>query len=82
MRADNTWQSFSYLIVEVEDHKEKDIKRLNEMKNQIDRMIEDNSKMYNLTNEEQYRTTLHLMNEWNRKKKADIERELSKYFIS
>lgn len=82
LRGDGCWQNFSYLIIKAKDEKEEDIKRLNEMKNQIDRMIEDNSKMWSLTNEEQYKVTLHLMNEWNRKKKADIERELSKYFIS
>lgn len=81
LRRDGCWQNFSYLIIKAKDEKEEDIKRLNEMKNQIDRMIEDNSKMWSLTNEEQYKVTLHLMNEWNRKKKADIERELSKYFI-
>ena len=82
LRGDGCRQNFSYLIIKAKDEKEEDIKRLNEMKNQIDRMIEDNSKMWSLTNEEQYKVTLHLMNEWNRKKKADIERELSKYFIS
>ena len=72
--------NFSYLIVRVKDKKEEDIKRLNKMKNMIDRMIEDNSTMRENTNDENYKTMLHAMNEANRIKKRDIERELSKYF--
>jgi hypothetical protein len=52
------------------------------MKNMIDRMIEDNSAMFHLTNNIGYQAELHKMNEENRKTKANIERELAKYFIS
>lgn len=80
LKLNGCWQNFSYLIVKVKDKKEEDIKRLNEMKNMIDKMIADNSRMFLLTNDEKYRAILHAMNEWNRSKKRDIERELWKYF--
>lgn len=80
LKQNGCWQNFSYLIVKVKDEKEEDIKRLNKMKNLIDRMIEDNSTMRENTNDENYKTMLHAMNEANRIKKRDIERELSKYF--
>ena len=76
LKLNGCWQNFSYLIVKVKDEKEEDIKRLNEMKNMIDKMIADNSRMFLLTNDEKYRNILHAMNEGNRSKKRDIEREL------
>ena len=80
LKQNGCWQNFSYLIVRVKDKKEEDIKRLNKMKNMIDRMIEDNSTMRENTNDVKYKELLHTMNEANRKKKKDIETELSKYF--
>lgn len=81
LRRNNVRQGFSYVIVKVKSDKEKDIERLNKMKNLIDGMIRDNSEMRENTNEKTYKELLHKMNEANRKKKADIERELSKYFL-
>lgn len=96
LRRDGCWQNFSYLIIQVKDEKEEDIKRLNKMKNlieQIDTAIDVsiplNSDMRENTHDEEYQKQLHIVNEalrklktMNEKKKWDIEKELSKYFIS
>ncbi len=87
-------QNFSYLIVKVKDEKEEDIKRLNKMKNLIDKidehsdiLIPTNSEMWENTNDKEYQEQLHIVNEalrklkdMNEKKRKDIERELSRYF--
>ena len=49
------------------------------MKTLTERMIEDNSVMWHLTNDENYRVKLHEMNERNRKKLSNIEEQLKKY---
>ena len=96
LRRDGCWQNFSYLIIKAKDEKEEDIKRLNKMKNlieQIDTAIDVsiplNSDMRENTHDEEYQKQLHIVNEalrklktMNGKKKWDIEKELSKYFIS
>ena len=69
--------SFLYIYVDVDNLKE--IKRLNEMRTLTLRMIEDNSAMWHLTNDENYRVKLHDMNNTNRKKLNDIDNELKKY---
>lgn len=69
--------SFLYIYVDVDNLKE--IKRLNEMKVLTLRMIEDNSTMRHLTNDENYRVKLHDMNNRNREKLKDIEEQLAKY---
>lgn len=88
------WHYRSYLIVKVKDEREEDIKRLNKMKNQLEKiiaasdiLINYNSEMWHLTNDEEYKKQLHDTNEelrkqqtMNEKKKTDIERELAKYF--
>jgi hypothetical protein len=43
------------------------------------RMIEDNSAMRHLTNDENYRVKLHDMNNRNREKLKDIDEQLAKY---
>jgi len=94
LRKSNCWQHFSYVIVKVEDNSEEDIKRLNEMKNMIDKIetainitMPLNSDMWEKTHDEEYQKQLHLVNEslrklreMNKGKKKDIERELWKYF--
>ena len=94
LKYDWCWQNYSYVIVKIKDEKEEDIKRLNEMKNAIDKLIEDtdkvikeHSEMWYLTNDEVYKNELHdanvllrRMQKRNEQKKKDIERELSKYF--
>lgn len=67
----------AYLYSKVDNLK--DIKRLNEMKTLIQNMINDNSAMWHLTNDENYQNALHEMNEKNRWKQKDIEEELKKY---
>ncbi len=57
----------------------KEVKRLNEMKVLTLRMIEDNSAMRHLTNDENYRVKLHDMNNRNREKLKDIDEQLAKY---
>ena len=69
--------SYLYIYVDVDNLKE--VKRLNEMKVLTLRMIEDNSAMRHLTNDENYRVKLHDMNERNREKLKDIEEQLAKY---
>jgi hypothetical protein len=49
------------------------------MKTRIERMIEDNSAMWHLANDENYKSILHYMNDKNRKKLDDINKELAKY---
>ena len=94
LKQNGCWQNFSYLIVKVKDEKEKDIKRLNKMKNLIDKideysdiLIPTNSEMWGNTNDKEYQEQLHIVNEairklksMNEKKRTDIERELGKYF--
>ena len=94
LRRGDCWQFFSYVIVKVKDESEKDIERLNKMKNMIDKMIEYteesikmNSEMRESTNDKVYQERLHATNEQlrlilisHKQKKEDIERELSRYF--
>ena len=74
----NYWQYF-YIYTLVNDNALEDIKRLNEMKTLIVSMVENNSKMWHLTNDENYRVKLHEMNERNRIKLKHIEEQLKKY---
>lgn len=69
--------SYLYIYVDVDNLKE--VKRLNEMKVLTLRMIEDNSTMRHLTNDENYRVKLHDMNNRNREKLKDIDEQLAKY---
>lgn len=61
------------------DNKLEEVKRLNEMKTLVDRMIADNSSMWNLTNSTEYKTELHKINESNRAKLKTIEEMLARY---
>lgn len=96
LRKNACRQFFSYLIVKVNDGAEEDIKRLNNMKNLIEKIEEHSeelipldSQMRESTHDKEYQEQLHIVNEalrklkkMNEKKKKDIETELSKYFIS
>ena len=80
-----TRQNWSYVILKDKSAEEKireDIKRLNRMKTRLTGMIEDNSAMWEDTHDEEYRKELHIINEMNRKKIQDCNRELAKYFKS
>ena len=71
--------SFLYLYTKVAEDSLEDLKRLNEMKTVIERMIEDNSSMWHLTNDGDYKAKLHEMNEKHRKKLKDIEEQIKRY---
>lgn len=71
--------SFLYFYTKVKEDALEDVKRLNEMKTLTERMIEDNSAMWHLTNDWDYKKKLHEMNEANRMKLKDIEEQLKKY---
>lgn len=58
-----------------EDNYER-LKELNEFKTILLLAIENNSKMWHLTNDDKYKDLLHLTNEANRKKLADINEQL------
>ena len=73
----NYWQFF-YIYVLVKDGEE-DIKRLNEMKAKVVQAIELNSELRHLANDTNYKMLLHEMNESNRKKLEDINKELESY---
>ena len=74
----NYWTYF-YVYTLVNDWAENDIKRLNEMKSKIVQVIELNSQLRHLANDENYKNLLHQMNNANRKKLDDINNELKKY---
>lgn len=71
--------SWWYVYTKVAEDALEEVKRLNEMKTLTERMIADNSAMWHLTNDAAYRTKLHDMNDFNRKKLGDIEEQLKKY---
>lgn len=73
------YSSNAYIYTKVMEDKLEDVKRLNEMKTLVARMIEDNSAMRHLANDEAYKNKLHDMNEANRKKLSDIETQLARY---
>lgn len=73
----NFWPSF-YIYVPVNDNLE-EIKRLNEFRTNLLLAIETNSKMWHQTNDKNYQSILHYMNEKNRAKLKDCETELAKY---
>lgn len=68
-----------FVITKVAEDALEEVKRLNKMKTLTENMINDNSEMRHLTNDENYRVKLHDMNELHRKKLRDIEEQLKKY---
>jgi hypothetical protein len=73
----NYWQYFYvYTIV---NEWEGEIKRLNEMKSKIVQVIDLNSQLWHLANDTSYKNLLHDMNDANRKKLSDINKQLEKY---
>ena len=73
----NFWSNF-YIYVLVND-KLGEVKRLNEFKANLLIAIETNSKMWHQTNDKNYQSILHYMNEKNRAKVKDIDEELKKF---
>ena len=73
----NTYYADAYLYVKVNN--EAEVKRLNEFKTNLLQTIELNSAMWHLSNEENYKSILHYVNEQHRKKLKTIEEMLKQY---
>lgn len=73
----NFWTYF-YIYVPANDNLE-EIKRLNEFRTNLINSIELNSKMRHQTNDTNYQSILHYVNEKHRKKLKDIDEQLAKY---
>lgn len=62
-----------YVLTKVAEDNIEELKRVNEIRTKALRMIEDNSAMRHLVNDEWYKNKLHEMNEANRKKVEDCD---------
>ena len=71
--------TYFYVYTLVKEDNLEDIKRLNEFKATLLNAIEINSKLWNLTNDTNYKSILHYMNEKNRAKVKDCDAQLKKY---
>lgn len=69
-----------YVITKVAEDAIEEVKRLNEFRTNLLNSIELNSKMWHQTNDTNYQSILHYVNDKNRKKLADIDEQLKKYF--
>ena len=67
-----------YIYVPVGEHLE-EIKRLNEFRTNLLLAIETNSAMWHQTNDKNYQSILHYVNDKNRKKLEDVDNELKKF---
>jgi hypothetical protein len=56
-----------------------EVKRLNEFRTNLLNAIEVNSAMRHQTNDNNYKSILHYVNDKNRKKLADCDEQLAKY---
>lgn len=74
----NFWPYF-YIYTLVKEDWLEEVKRLNEFKTNLLNAIDINSKMWHQTNDKNYQSILHYMNEKNRKKIKDIDEQLKKY---
>jgi len=68
-----------YIYTKVAEDALEEVKRLNEFKTNLQKAIEINSAMRHQTNDENYKSILHYVNEKNRKKLSDCEEQLKKY---
>ena len=69
-----------YIYTKVAEDALEEVKRLNEFKTNLQKAIDINSAMRHQTNDENYKSILHYVNEKNRKKLSDCEEQLKKYF--
>ena len=69
-----------YVITKVAEDSLEEVKRLNAFRTNLLNAIELNSKMRHQTNDDNYKSILHYMNEKNRKKVQDCDEQLAKYF--
>lgn len=67
-----------YVITKVKEDKLEELKRLNEMNTVVLTLIENNSRLWHLTNDEKLREELHKQNNLLRSKQKDIENEIKK----
>lgn len=65
-----------FVFTKVKENNLERVKELNEMNTMLVNMIENNSKMRHLTNDESYKKELNIMNNANRQKQKDIEQQL------
>ena len=70
---------YFYVYTLVKEDNLEEIKRLNEFKSALLVAIEQNSKLWHLTNEDNYKSILHYVNEQHRKKIKTIDEMLKKY---
>ena len=68
-----------YIITKVAEDALEEVKRLNEFRTNLVHAIELNSAMRHQTNDDNYKSILHYMNEKNRKKLKDCDEQLAKY---
>lgn len=68
-----------YIITKVAEDALEEVKRLNEFRTNLLHAIELNSTMRHQTNDKNYQSILHYMNEKNRKKLKDCDEQLAKY---
>lgn len=73
------WHSFGYVYTKVREDALEEVKRLNEFKTNLLNAIELNSTMWHQTNDTNYQSILHYVNEKHRKKLSDINEQLNKY---
>ena len=69
-----------YIYTKVAEDSLEEVKRLNEFRTNLVHAIELNSAMRHQTNDDNYKSILHYMNEKNRKKLKDCDEQLAKYF--
>lgn len=70
---------YFYIYTLVSEDNLEELKRLNEFKSALLVAIEQNSKLWHLTNDKNYQSILHYINEKHRAKIKDIDNELKKY---
>lgn len=68
-----------FVYTKVAEDSLEEVKRLNEFRTTLLNTIELNSKLWNLTNDTNYKSILHYANEKNRKKIQDCDAQLKKY---
>lgn len=68
-----------YVYTKVKEDSLEEVKRLNEFRTNLLKVIELNSAMRHQTNDKNYQSILHYANEKNRKKLKDCDEQLAKY---
>lgn len=79
LSAITNFGEYFYVYTLVKEDTLEDLKRLNEFKSALLVAIELNSKLWHLTNDTNYQSILHYVNEKHRRKVKDIDEQLAKY---